>query len=314
MVIIANWGAPPLAKRALLVSASASLVVLMLKFAGYISTGSAAILSDALESIINAAAGVFAYISLKIYSKPPDASHPYGHGKIEFISAAFEGGAIVIASLCIIYKSVDEIAKGASFHKIDIGIILVALASAINLVLAILLIKIGRRNNLLILEADGRHLLTDVVTSVSVLLGLGLMRITDYYILDPLIAILFALFIMRTGIKLIKISLGGIMDKSNPEDETKIQNILDGYIGKICAYHKIRHRHGGNICFVDFHIVVPAEMKISKAHQIATEIEEKIARALGSAGVTAHIEPCTNQECNVCKMWVMQDSNLRPAD
>lgn len=290
-----------LLKRAAYASVFIGFLLLATKFAAYSVTGSAAILSDAVESIVNVVTALFAFYSLKVSIKPPDECHPYGHGKIEFFSAALEGGAIVVAAVWIIHKSVDELVAGTIIKQLDVGVILIAVAAVINAVLGFYLIKIGKKEDSLILEADGHHVVTDVVTSTGVVVGLIIVLITKWYILDPIIAILVALNIVYTGWKLLKRAVVGMMDAASAEDERMIRDILSSPDFKeVCAYHKLRHRKSGNFHFVDFHLIMPRHFTIEQAHAIATSIESQIATRLGDASVMAHVEPCKRKECPSC--------------
>jgi len=288
-------------RRAIVLSFIVAIVMVVLKFLAYILTGSAAILSDAAESIVNIFAAGFALFSLIVSFRPPDSRHPYGHGKVEFISAAFEGGAIVIAALWIIYNAVQELITGPTFHKLDIGIWLVLASVVVNTALGAYLVIIGKKAGSMIIEADGRHVLTDAITSIGVVVGLIVLYFTDLYFLDSVIAIIVALSIIRTGVRLLKKAGGGMMDATTPEEEAKIRKIIDAHYSQdVCGYHKIRLRHSGKMCFVDFHLILPKEMPIGKGHEVATRIESTIATALEDAGVMAHIEPCTKHDCPKC--------------
>lgn len=290
-----------LLKRAAYASVFVGFLLLATKFTAYSLTGSAAILSDAVESIVNVVTALFAFYSLKVSIKPPDECHPYGHGKIEFFSAALEGGAIVVAAVWIIHKSVDELIAGPMIRQLDVGIILIAIAAAVNAVLGFYLIKIGKKEGSLILEADGHHVVTDVVTSAGVVVGLIIVLITKWYILDPVIAILVALNIVYTGWKLLKRAIVGMMDAASAEDEKMIKEILlSPNFKDVCAYHKLRHRKSGDFHFVDFHLIMPKHLTIDQAHVIATSVEAQIATRLGNASVMAHMEPCKRKECPRC--------------
>lgn len=289
-------------KNAVIISFIVSVILLGVKFGAYVLTGSAAILSDATESIVNVIAAAFAYYSLKVAMKPPDEDHPYGHGKAEFFSAAFEGGAIIVAALWIIYKAVHELVIGPEFHKLDVGIWLINFSIVVNFLLGIYLVKKGQKEKALILEADGKHLLTDVLTSVGVVVGLVIMYFTGWLWLDGVIAILMAALIIRTGVGLLRVAAGGMMDVRCKDDDAAIRSILDEQeFREVCGYHKLRHRHSGGMHFVDFHLIFPRETTVSQAHAVATAIEAKVAEALGDAGVMAHIEPCKRKDCPHCK-------------
>lgn len=286
---------------ATILSFSVGLLLLVVKFTAYALTGSAAILSDATESIVNVLTAAFAFYSMRIAIKPPDECHPYGHGKIEFFSAAFEGGAIIVAAIWIIYKAVSELVMGSEMHQLDVGLWLVVGATIVNALLGLWLLRLGRRNGSLILTADGKHLLTDVITSLGVIGGLVAMALTGWYVLDAIVAILVAISIIHTGVKLLHTAATGMMDASPPEYEAIIKAVLDrDQPAAVCGYHQLRHRLSGGMHFVDFHLIFPAALPIERAHAIATEVEGRIAVALGDAGVMAHIEPCRNPQCPKC--------------
>lgn len=290
-----------LLKRAALASVIVGFSLLAVKFFAYWITDSAAILSDAAESIVNVVTAVFALYSLKVAVKPPDECHPYGHGKIEFFSAALEGGAIVVAAVWIIHKSIDELVAGPEIKQLDVGILLVTGAAVVNFVLGLYLIKIGKKERSLILEVDGRHVITDVVTSGGVVVGLIVVYFTKWMILDPVIAILAALNIVYTGWKLLRQAAIGMMDAASTEDNQRINEILSKpSFQQVCGYHKLRHRHSGNFHFVDFHLILPKQLQIEQAHAIATAVEAQVASELGDASVMAHIEPCKRKDCPQC--------------
>ncbi|MBI2341732.1 MAG: cation transporter [Deltaproteobacteria bacterium] len=288
-------------KKAALYSLTVGVCLLIIKFIAYALTGSAAILSDAAESIVNVLTASFALYSIKVASKPADECHPYGHGKIEFFSAALEGGSIIVAAVWILYRSLQELIMGPVLHQLDIGLMLVAFAAAINAILGWHLIKTGKKEKSLTLEADGKHILTDVVTSVAVVAGLLIVYFTRWLIVDSIIAILVALNIIYAGLKLLRVSASGMMDASSPQDEVLIRQILvEPTFHDICGYHKLRHRLSGNTHFVDFHLIFPKKFVIEAAHAIATAVEAKIAASLGDASVMAHIEPCRKVDCPNC--------------
>lgn len=282
-------------------------ILLIIKFLAYFFTGSTAILSDAAESIVNVVAAAVALYSLRIVIKPADEHHPYGHGKIEFFSAAFEGGAIIAAAIWIIYKALSDLFLPSHLHQLNLGIWLLGISTVINLALGWFLVHTGKSKGSLILEADGKHILTDVATSVGVLIGLILVMFTGWGFLDSVMAILVAINIIFTGWKLFHRAAKGMMDESTDEDKAKIVAILDKYSeDKYCTYHKLRHRLSGGTHYVDFHLIFPATLTIDKAHTVATAIELEIVSILGDAGAMAHIEPCKNKGCPNCHSMTNQ--------
>jgi cation diffusion facilitator family transporter len=293
-------------KQAAILSVITGIVLLGLKFVAYWKTGSAAILSDALESIVNVLAAFFALYAISLAHQPADAKHPYGHGKIEFVSAGFEGGMILLAALVIAGRVVQDLVRGPHVDASPVGIWLMATAMFVNGGVGFYLIGTGRRHGSITLEADGHHLLTDAVTSVGVLIALSVIRMTGWAILDPIAAGLVAVYIAVVGIGLIRRSLAGLMDTQDLADEAKLVAILDSHIGpqgkapRICSYHKLRHRHSGRYHWIDFHIVVPAKLSIAQGHEIASAIEYEMEQTVGQGNATAHIEPCVDQQCGQC--------------
>ena len=291
---------------AALMSVGVSLVLLVVKFIAYYLTDSAAIFSDALESIVNVFASVVAAYSLYLAHQPPDPLHPYGHGKVEFLSAGFEGGMILLAACVIAFRAVEEMVQGPGPHELTMGLWLIFGAGVVNGAVGLGLIGAGKRSGSIVLVADGQHLLTDAVTSAGVLVALVLMRLTGWAWIDPITALLVAAYIARTAWGLLSHSAAGLMDRQDIEDQRLLVGILDAHVGpqgkepQICSYHKLRHRHSGRYHWVDFHLVVPADWDIRQAHETASAIEYEIEQALGEGNATAHVEPCIAAECSMC--------------
>lgn len=294
--------------RAISISIGVGCALLGLKFTAYFITGSAAIFSDALESIVNVLASSFALFALHLAHRPADDDHPYGHGKVEFMSAGFEGGLILVAALVIALKTLDTLLfRQIQVEQLDLGLGLVAVAMLANGAVGFYLIRLGQRNGSLALEADGRHLMSDAVTSVAALAALLIVKLTGWIYADPIAALLIAIYIARIGIKLLRRSAAGIMDEQDKDDTRLLEGILDAHLGdagaepRICSYHKLRHRHSGRYHWIDFHLVVPADNNIQQGHDIASRIEYEIETTLGEANATAHIEPCIDPACVRCR-------------
>lgn len=284
-----------------------SLGLLALKFAAYYLTGSAAIFSDALESIVNVAASGVALYSLALAHQPADALHPYGHGKAEFLSAAFEGGMILLAAAVITIRAIEQWIAGDAPRELGAGLVLITVAGACNGAVGMMLVVTGRRRGSITLVADGKHLLSDAVTSAGVLAALGLMALRPAWTwIDPVAALLVAAYIAWMGAGLLARSTAGLMDRQDVEDERLLRRILDSHVGasgaepRICSYHKLRHRHSGRYHWVDFHIMVPPRWDIRRGHEVASVIEHEIERALGQGNATAHVEPCVAPGCRRC--------------
>lgn len=268
-----------------------------LKFWAYYLTESAAVFSDALESLVNVAASGFALYALALAHEPADESHPYGHGKVEFLSATFEGGMIFAAGAVVFWQAVVEWLAGPETKSMGAGAILLGVAMGINGVLGLILLRIGRKRNSLALEADGKHLLSDVVTSVGVLGALGLVVLTGWRWIDPLAALLVGAYLLYAAYGLLRKSIAGLMDEQDESDTRLINDLLDAHVRgerqpTICSYHKVRHRHTGRMHWVDFHLMVPSNTSVYDGHKVACAIEGEIETALGEADATAHIEPC----------------------
>lgn len=279
--------------RAMKISVAAGLVMLIIKFGAYLLTGSAAIFSDATESIVHIIAVLFAAYSLWLSTKPADEQHPYGHAKISFFSAGAEGALILIAAIAIIYTAVSDWIAGLSLRNLDTGVALTALAAALNAGLGWYLIRVGKRRLSIILEANGNHVLTDSWTSLGVVVGLFLARVTGWLFLDPICAILVALNIIFSGASLLKRSIAGLMDVADPEIQKKIINLLDRECeGHGIMHHRLRQHFNGHAYDLDVHLIFPDTMTIRAAHRIATDIERSIQRELpSSAHITTHLEP-----------------------
>lgn len=293
-------------RSAAILSLLVGILLFVIKFVAYVLTGSAAILSDALEQIVNILAGAFALYAVILAHYPADREHPYGHGKVEFLSAGFEGGMIVLAAVLIAANAVKQLVVGAQLEKINNGLALISVAMVINGALGLFLVRSGRRSGSIALEADGKHLLSDAITSLVVLVALFAVELTGWSFLDPLAAILVAIYIARMALGLLRRSAAGLMDEQDREDDATIRGIIDSHLvpgGKapqICSYHKLRHRHSGRYHWIDFHIVVPAMLNIEQGHQIASTIEYEIEQALGEGNATAHVEPCHEDKCSNC--------------
>lgn len=274
-----------------------SLVVGFLMLAGktyaYSITGSHAIFSDAVESVIHVFAVGFAAYSMWLSHQPPDESHPYGHEKISFFSAGMEGTLIVIAAIGIIYEAVSGWIAGLELRNLSTGTYYILAASLINLALGTYLVSRGKRHGSLILIANGQHVLTDSWTSFGVVGALLLTMWTGWLVLDPLVAIIVAVNIIWTGSKLIRRSVGGLMDEGSPDLERRIRSILDAECQKRgLQYHELRYRRSGTSVWVEVHLLLPKDMKLARAHAHATEIEAAVKTAMPDpVNIITHLEP-----------------------
>jgi cation diffusion facilitator family transporter len=292
----------------ILLSILAAVVTLGLKFAAYFLTGSVGLLADAAESTINLVAAVTALISLIYASRPVDESHTYGHEKIEFFSSGLEGVLIFVASMVIAWFAIRRFFISTELESLDIGIGISLVASAINYGVARVLLRAGRKHESIVLEADGRHLMTDVWASAAVIAGVVLVRLTDIHAFDPICALLMAGYIAWTGFDLVHRSFDGLMDRALPPDEQAvIRQAVEKELSPGMTYHALRTRRAGTRRFADFHLLVPGAMPVQRAHQVAERMEAAVADALPGTEVTVHIEPIEEQAA-----W--EDSALLPIE
>lgn len=276
----------------ILLSVLAALSTMMLKFGAYVITGSVGFFSDALESVVNLVAALSAYILLRIAEKPADDSHPYGHTKAEYFSSVIEGTFILFAALSIGYVAIERFINPMPIQDITEGIGVSTLASLINLIVALILIIKGKRNNSIVLQADGHHLLTDVWTSVGVILGVSAVSLTGIYLLDPVIALVVAGNIVFTGYNIIRNSTQGLMDASLPQDVVqKMMTILDTHTNNGVRFHQVKSRQSATKSFITLHMIVPDAWSIIQAHTLAHAVESKLRNEILGANVLIHIEP-----------------------
>ncbi|MCS7173286.1 MAG: cation diffusion facilitator family transporter [Armatimonadetes bacterium] len=279
--------------RAALVSVSVSVGILGLKAAAYLLTGSVAFLSDAAESVVNVVAANIALVALAVATRPPDAGHPYGHGKAEYISGATEGALVAVAGGWVVFTALRRLLRPVPLQALDWGLGLVALATLANYLTARFLLRISREVRSLALEADARHLLADVLTSLAALGGVGLVRLTGLEWLDPVVGGAVGLHIVRMGAGVYREALGGLMDQSlPPPEEARIRAILDAHRDEIVDYHALRTRRVGPQRFVDLHLVLHRTLPVGEAHTLCDRLEEDIRGELPDADITIHVEPC----------------------
>ena len=267
-------------------------VVLVLKYLAYWVTGSIALYSDALESVINVATAIAAFIAVRISLTPADREHPYGHSKAEYLSAVLEGVLIILAAFSILREAHLGFLHPKPLEAPLKGLVLNGTASLINALWSFVLIRFGHRERSPALVADGRHLLSDVFTSAGVLIGVAVAAFTGWAILDPLIAALVALNILWMGYGLMKESVAGLMDAAvSPKIQERIRTLIAEQGSGALQAHDVRTRHAGRVTFIDFHLVVPGNMSVTSAHDICDRIEHALKEEMGEAVVTIHVEP-----------------------
>ena len=278
------------------------------KFYAFHLTRSSAVFSDALESIINVVASAFALVSIVMAARPPDKSHPYGHGKVEYFSAGFEGALIIIAAIGIFKTGWDHILHPQPLPNLTNGLYILLGAGLVNLILGLILVRTGKTTHSLALTADGKHVLTDVYTSAGVLMGLLLVHLTGLYWLDGAIACMVGFSILYTGIILVKKSSSRLMDRADPALLEKISSLLeehrkDNWVG----IHKLRAFRSGSFLNVSLHLILPRDFTLEEAHIEAEEVEAVIkGRFEGRANVLVHLDPCTDPDCPVCRRYACE--------
>lgn len=273
-------------------SIGVGILVLALKTASYAVTGSAALYSDALESIINVVTAGVALYAIRVSAQPADAEHPYGHSKAEYFSAVLEGVLILVAALLIFHEAYASALAPRAIEEPGLGLALNSSATLVNAGWSWVLIREGRRLRSHALAADGRHLLVDVVTSLGVIAALGAVVLTGITILDPIIAGLVGLNVLWSGWRVMRESVGGLMDAAAPaETLSRIRDLISENAQGAIEAHDLRTRHAGRMTFIDFHLVVPGQLSVSDAHDICDAIERALKSEVGDALVTIHVEP-----------------------
>ncbi|MAT96507.1 MAG: cation-efflux pump [Anaerolineaceae bacterium] len=273
-------------------SIATAVLTIGLKAAAYWLTGSVGLLSDALESGVNLVTAVMALIILTIAAQPPDDEHEYGHSKAEYFAGGIEGSLILVAALAIGYTTVQRLIHPQPLEQIGLGLLVSVLAALGNGLTALVLLRVGRQHNSLTLTANAQHLLTDVWTSVGVLVGVTAVWLTGWQWLDPVVALLVALQIIYTGVKLLGTAVNGLMDTSLPPEEVeKVRAVLEGYCCEEVQYHALRTRQSGANRFVSVHIQVPGDWSVQRGHTLLETIERDLRQALAPVSVFTHLEP-----------------------
>jgi cation diffusion facilitator family transporter len=284
-------GRPSLQRYAWL-SIGAAIATIVLKGAAWWLTGSVGLLSDAIESFVNLAGALMALWMLTLAAMPADDDHAHGHGKAEYFSSAFEGFLILLAALSIAYTAVDRLLHPQPIEAVGVGLAVSVVASIVNFLVARTLLDVGKRHNSITLEADAHHLMTDVWTSVGVIVGVGLVAVTGWIWLDAAVALLVAANIIWTGWQLMSRSASGLMDVSLPGPIlASIDVLLDDYRRQGLAFHALRTRQAGSRAFITLHVLVPGHWTVREGHEWAERIETDLQHAVGHAHVTTHLEP-----------------------
>ncbi|MFM6975241.1 MAG: cation diffusion facilitator family transporter [Sphingobacteriaceae bacterium] len=291
-------------KKLILISLSISIVLMLAKFVAYFITSSNAILTDAAESIVNVLASAFAFYSIYLASQPRDINHPYGHGKVEFFSVFVEGALILLAGLLIIFKSAYNIFYPSGISHLDQGAIIIGITGLINLVLGWYLIQSGKKLKSLTLQADGKHLLTDAVSSTGLVIGLILIYFTKIYLLDSLLSIGLGLYIILSGYRLVRKSVAGLMDES---DFDQVEHIIAALNANRKTswidVHNLRVQRYGSELHIDCHVTLPYYLDLNEVHQEVTKIDQLVNHHVQEESeFFIHADPCLPQCCHYCRM------------
>lgn len=272
-------------------SVAAAIVTITLKAGAYYMTGSVGLLSDALESVVNLAGAIIALTVLAIAARPPDDEHAFGHGKAEYFSSGAEGAMILVAAGSIALTAVDRLLHPQGLERVGLGLAVTGLASLVNLVAALSIRNAAKKHGSITLEANARHLMTDVWTSGGVIAGVAIASATQWTILDPLIALVVAANILREGVHIVRASIAGLMDTAiGTDDHQKVEAVLDGFKVDQVSYHALRTRQAGRRKFVSVHILVPGEWTVQKGHELLERIEDEICAAVPGTSVLTHLE------------------------
>jgi cation diffusion facilitator family transporter len=277
-------------------------VLLTAKITAGIIIGSVSVISEGIHSGIDLIAAVIAFIAVRKSSQPPDKKHSYGHGKVENISGAVEAVLILAASVLIVREAIEKIVQGVEIEDVNLGIVVMLISCLVNIYVSSRLFKTARQTESIALEADAWHLRTDVFTSLGIFLGLVIIKLTGMKILDPIMALMVAVLIVKAAVDLIRKSVRDLIDVSLPVPEQEhIKAIIRKHAGNFFEFHEMRTRRAGSDRFIDFHLVVCQNTNISSAHNLADKMEKEIMQEFPRASVIIHVEPCENlNNCNSC--------------
>jgi cation diffusion facilitator family transporter len=280
----------------------AGLAILVVKYWAYRISGSAALMSDAIEGVVNVVAAVFALGAVLFAERPPDREHPYGHGKIEHFSAAFEGGLISLAAALILWEAIDALIHGSQIRNLGTGLLLNVSAGMLNGLLGLFLVRMGRRHGSRAIEADGHHVLSDFWTTLGLALGLLVVSFTGLHWVDPALAIGVSLLLASTGFRLVRTSSQALLDQEDPELLARLVDVLNAIRPPdLIAIHELKTMRAGRTTYVDVHVVVPEFYEIRRAHDLAESVGKLVLAETGLEGqVHTHIDPCERAWCRSC--------------
>ncbi len=281
-------------------SIAAISLLILIKVVASIITGSIGIRADAVHSTLDLVAAIIAFIGIRISGKPADERHPYGHGKAENISGVLVAGLIFFAAGTIVYEAIKRHIFGVTLELVAVGIYVTAAAIVINILISWHVLRVSRNTDSLALEASGRHMLTDVLSSVAVLVGLIMVQLTGLSILDSIVALGVAVIITKSAYSILRMSFGGLIDVKLPEDEENvIRSAIMEHAGELVDFHALRTRKAGRQRYIDLHLVMPKNASVEEAHRMCDHLEQDIKSKLKHASLTIHVEPCS-EECDQC--------------
>jgi len=264
------------------------------------ATGSISILAQAADSLFDLSAAVITFFAIRIAARPADSTHPYGHGKVEDIAGAVQGVLIFVTAGLIVYSAVGRIMEGSTIELAEAGIAVMAVSIIVSVFLSRHLLSVSRATGSVALESNARHIATDIYSASAVLVGLAIVRFTGLYIVDPIIAIAVAVYIVKVAIDTIRKPVSGLLDeKLPPPEEASVEAILGEYSRKVAGFHALRTRRAGSQVYIDLHLVMAREITLEQSHQVCDQIEDEIRRTLEGASVVIHAEPCDG-ECEQC--------------
>jgi cation diffusion facilitator family transporter len=280
-------------RRMALLSIATSIVTLGLKFGAYFLTGSVSLWSDAVEAFVNLAAGLVALGALTLAEQPADEGHTYGHDKAEYFASGVEGALILVAAIAIIWSAVDRLLAPRPLDQLGLGMLIALLAAVANFTAARVMLKVAHQHDSIAIEADAKHLLTDVWTTAGILAGLGVVALAPQWaLLDPLMAIAVAVHILFTGIDLLRRSANGLMDAALPAaDVERVDALVRAELPAAASFHALRTRKSGSRRFIEFHLLVPGSLSVAESHALCDRIEDALTANLARTHVTIHVEP-----------------------
>ena len=281
-------------------SVASNTLLILLKIAAGVLTGSVSLIAEAVHSSMDLAAAVIAFFSVRVSDKVADDEHPFGHGKAENVSGVAEGLLIFLAAGIIVYEAVHRILVSARLETVEIGLAIMAVSIVVNILVSRFLLKTAKQTDSLALEADAKHLSTDVLTMVGVFVGLALVRITGLSIFDPITALLVAVMIVKAAYDITRKSYKGLLDTRLPtEEEAAIAEVITEHTGSLVGFHELRTRKAGSKRFVELHLVMPNRVSLEEAHRLCDHLEIDIKDKLLNVDLSIHVEPCST-ECNSC--------------